>query len=89
MSFVLSQPDFKFIKSRLLWTKSTTLPTNNMEELKLSMSQQFAIERFNRDIDNCNNIDELRKIAKNLLQAWEMQKAATNWVIRQNMTPLS
>jgi hypothetical protein len=60
-----------------------------MEPLNLSVSQKFQIERFSRDIDATNDINQLRKIAKELLVGWELQKAATNWAIRQNMTPPS
>jgi hypothetical protein len=55
--------------------------------MSLSVSQQFEIERFNRAIDATQDTGELRSIAKQLLQAWHTQKAATNWVIAQQMAP--
>jgi 3-methyladenine DNA glycosylase AlkC len=55
--------------------------------IELSVSQQFELERFNRAIDATADPDALRSIAKQLLQAWQTQKAATNWVIRQQMAP--
>jgi hypothetical protein len=53
--------------------------------IALSVGQQFEIERFSRAIDATADTSELRSIAKQLLQAWHTQKAATNWVINQQM----
>lgn len=57
-----------------------------MEPLNLTLGQQFEIERFNRVIDECNSVEELRKISKQLLSAWHTQKAATVWVMKQNLS---
>jgi hypothetical protein len=54
-------------------------------KIALSVGQQFEIERFSRAIDATADAGELRSIAKQLLQAWHTQKAATNWVISQQM----
>ena len=54
-------------------------------KIALSVGQQFEIERFSRAIDATADTGELRSIAKQLLQAWHTQKAATNWVISQQM----
>jgi hypothetical protein len=53
--------------------------------IELTIGQQFEIERFNRVIDATADPDQLRAVAKQLLQAWHTQKAATNWVIQQQM----
>ncbi|KEF40864.1 MAG: hypothetical protein ER33_14700 [Cyanobium sp. CACIAM 14] len=53
--------------------------------IELSVSQHFEIERFNRAIDATADPEALRTIAKQLLQAWQSQKAATNWAIGQQM----
>ena len=53
--------------------------------IALSVGQQFEIERFSRAIDATADTSELRSIAKQLLQAWHTQKAATNWVIGQQL----
>jgi hypothetical protein len=55
--------------------------------IALTMGQQFEIERFSRAIDATADAAQLRSIAKQLLQAWHTQKAATTWVISQQMTP--
>jgi hypothetical protein len=55
--------------------------------IELSIAQQFEIERFSRAIDANADADQLRNLAKQLLQAWHTQKAATNWAIQQQMTP--
>lgn len=49
------------------------------------MGQQFEIERFSRAIDATADPEALKAIAKQLLQAWHTQKAATNWVIGQQL----
>ena len=55
--------------------------------MQLTVSQQFEIERFSRAIDATADPAALRQLAKQLLQAWHTQQAATNWVIRQQMGP--
>jgi hypothetical protein len=55
------------------------------EPLALSLGQQFEIERMNRAIDATCDPEALRDIAKQLLQAWHSQKAATQWVMRQQL----
>lgn len=51
--------------------------------MELTIGQQFEIERFNRAIDATADPEQLRLLAKQLLQAWHTQKAATNWMINQ------
>jgi hypothetical protein len=53
--------------------------------IELSVGQQFEIERFSRAIDANTDAEQLRSLAKQLLQAWHTQKAATNWVIQQQL----
>jgi hypothetical protein len=52
---------------------------------ELSVDQQFEIERVSRAIDANTDAEQLRSLAKQLLQAWHTQKAATNWVIQQQL----
>lgn len=59
------------------------------ESIALTIGQQFEIERFSRAIDATADADALRSIAKQLLQAWHTQKAATNWVMRQQLEPMT
>ncbi|MFM7315164.1 MAG: hypothetical protein ACKO0M_18720 [Cyanobium sp.] len=54
-------------------------------DMQLTVTQQFEIERFNRAIDATADAEQLRLLAKQLLQAWHTQKAATTWVINQQM----
>ena len=51
--------------------------------IELTLGQQFEIERLNRVIDGTADPEQLRQLAKQLLQAWHTQKAATNWMINQ------
>jgi hypothetical protein len=56
-----------------------------VEPIALSLGQQFEIERMNRAIDATCDPEALRGIAKQLLHAWHSQKAATQWVMRQQL----
>jgi hypothetical protein len=51
--------------------------------MELSLNQHFEIERFNRAIEATADAEALRNLAKQLLQAWQTQQAATNWMISQ------
>ena len=55
------------------------------EPLALSVGQQFELERMNRAIEATADLQALQGIAKQLLQAWHSQKAATQWVMRQQL----
>ena len=39
----------------------------------LPLSRQFAIESHSRAIDNCTELEDLREVAKSLLNAWQLQ----------------
>lgn len=56
------------------------------EPLALSLGQQFELERMSRAIDETADPKVLQGIAKQLLQAWQSQKAATQWVMRQQLS---
>ena len=56
-----------------------------MEPLELSLTQQFEITRFSRVIEETTDVPTLQKIAKELLQAWQTQRATTLWVMRENL----
>ena len=53
------------------------------KSVNLSVSQQFDVERMNRVIESTIDPQQLQVLAKQLLQAWHSQRAATAWVIRQ------
>ncbi|MFN5116669.1 MAG: hypothetical protein ACK5FE_03835 [Cyanobacteriota bacterium] len=55
------------------------------EPLALSLGQKFELERMSRAIDATADAQVLRGLAKQLLQAWHSQKAATQWVMRQQL----
>lgn len=55
------------------------------EPIVLSLGQQFELERMSRAIDATVDPQALRGLAKQLLQAWHSQKAATQWVMRQQL----
>ena len=58
------------------------------KSITLSTIQKFEIERINRAIDSTADPEQLQTIAKQLLQAWQSQRAATEWVIRQKLEDL-
>jgi len=55
------------------------------EPLSLSLGQLFELERMSRAIDETQDPQTLQRLAKQLLQAWHSQKAATQWVMRQQL----
>lgn len=55
------------------------------EPLALTLGQKFELERMNRAIDATTDPQVLRGLAKQLLEAWHSQKAATQWVMRQHL----
>ena len=63
----------------------SAMPHSMPSTMELSIGQQFEIERFSRAIDATADPEALKAIAKQLLQAWHTQKAATNWVIGQQL----
>ena len=56
-----------------------------IEPLALSLDQQFELERMNRAIESTADLQELQDLAKQLLMAWHSQRAATAWVMRQQL----
>lgn len=53
------------------------------EGMSLTTEQQFDLVRMGRIIDGTSDVVQLRQIAKELLEAWQTQRAATNWAISQ------
>lgn len=56
-----------------------------MEPLTLTTAQAFELERMSRAIDATTDVQALQGLAKQLLQAWQTQRAATAWVMRQGL----
>lgn len=54
-----------------------------------SLSRQFALEIHERAIESCEDIDQLRSVAKTLLRAWQLQASFTEDYAAQlmNLTP--
>jgi len=55
------------------------------DPIALTLGQQFELERMSRAIDATADLETLQGLAKQLLQAWHSQKAATQWVMRQQL----
>lgn len=58
---------------------------SNFDSIEVTLAQQFELDKMNRTIEACQNIDDLKKIAKLFAQAWVNQKAATAWAMRQSL----
>jgi hypothetical protein len=56
-----------------------------MDPLALTPAQAFDLERMSRAIDATTDVPALQYLAKQLLQAWHSQRAATAWVMRQGL----
>jgi hypothetical protein len=54
--------------------------------MAFTVSQRFEIERWNRIIDNTTSVEDLRRAAKELFHAWQSQKAATAWAMRNALS---
>lgn len=59
--------------------------------LDQDLSRQFVVETQARAIDACNDVAELRRIAKTLLAAWHLQTDMTRHLCAQalGITPPS
>lgn len=55
------------------------------DKIALTIAQQFEVERMTRVVDAATDIEELRRLCRQLIQAWHCQKAATHWAIEQAM----
>ncbi len=69
----------------LAWLHCPVAMPAMSEPLALSLGQQFELERMCRVIDSTGDPQSLRGLAKQLLQAWQAQKAATEWMMRQQL----
>lgn len=58
---------------------------NTDEIFGLSMSQEFQTEYYSRQLDNIKDPDTLRKAAKLMLVSYQRQRAATQWLLKQNL----
>jgi hypothetical protein len=61
----------------------------NPNKIELSFTQNFELEKIKRHIDSVTDVKGLQELAKSLASAWMSQRAATNWIIYQNMSPPS
>jgi hypothetical protein len=49
----------------------------------LSVEQRFHLEAAFREIDNCDNIEKLRSLTKQIITAQENEKAFTREAVQQ------
>ena len=65
------------------WAGGSVVP----DPLALTTTQAFELERLSRAIDATHDPAVLQSLCKQLLQAWQTQKAATAWAMRQGLRP--
>jgi hypothetical protein len=53
--------------------------------MELTTAQRFEIERLSRAIDATTDTQTLQRMCRQLLQAWQVQRAATLWAMRQGL----
>jgi hypothetical protein len=53
--------------------------------IQFTTEQLFHVEQFNRALDATSDPTQLRDLAKQLLKAWQTQKAATTWIMHQQL----
>ncbi len=58
---------------------------SEQQPMATTVAQQFELERMRRTIEGTTDVVELQKLAKMLLQAWQGQRAATAWAMRQGL----
>ena len=54
-----------------------------LEVMNLSLPQQFEAEAIKRSINNTNDLDQLKALARELADLYVRQRAATAWVIAE------
>jgi hypothetical protein len=55
--------------------------------MQLTLNQQFDLNKYERIIDNADK-DQLKAIAKKMLKAWYVQRAAVDFVLKQKLSEL-
>ena len=51
--------------------------------MNLSLPQQFEAEAIKRSIDDTDDVDQLKALARGLAELYLRQRAATAWVIAE------
>ena len=62
--------------------RSATMTPDPSDAIKLTMEQSFERERMARTIDETRDPEALRKMCRMLLDAWQVQKAANAWLLK-------
>lgn len=78
--------DFPAIYRETSVSQPAMSPPMDPAPMVLSLAQQFEIARMTRTIDATTDTAELQSLCKQLLNAWQNQRAATNWAMRQSLS---
>ena len=54
-----------------------------LKNMNLSLPQQFEAEAIKRSIDDTDDLDQLKALARELADLYVRQRAATAWVIAE------
>lgn len=53
--------------------------------MELTTAQLFEIERMGRAIEATTDTETLQRLCRQLFHAWQVQRAATVWAMRQTL----
>ena len=53
--------------------------------MELTTAQRFEMERMSRAIEATTDAKTLQGLCRQLLEAWQVQRAATVWAMRQTL----
>jgi hypothetical protein len=59
-------------------------PTQH-ELFQLTFEQSFALEKYSRFIDETADVETLKRVAKLMLESYQKQRAATQWLMRKHI----
>ncbi|WP_150882153.1 hypothetical protein [Synechococcus sp. RSCCF101] len=53
--------------------------------MTLTLNDQFAIEQMSRAVESTDDLQAIKQLTQQLIRAWFLQRAATRWLIRQQL----
>lgn len=51
----------------------------------MDLQLQFSLERYKRDIDNCQSLDELKTLAVSLLELYYRQQELMKTILKESL----
>ena len=56
-----------------------------MEPIALTIEQHFTQHQMLQTVDACTDLDALKMVSKQVIEAYMAQKAATAWALKQTL----